>query len=195
MSDCQRDQHGYVKSGVVFEGHARVDRRTGQPISLSESDGLPTCVCGHCFTAHTGHAWTGNGVEPTHCSQLCGCKRYVSSIEAGLRAQVAALTSELATKAACIAAGEQAMRVKDELLEALRGRVADTLKANRRLIDRWMTDMERAEGELAAKDRFVAGVCERLNECSEALGRVAEGESMYEPPTVEELREYEGEPV
>lgn len=87
----QSDEHGPVKSGVVFDRacHARIDRRTGQPAT-----------------------------EPP-------------SIEAALRAQLAALTSELSDKAARIAAMEvhlaaarQALAVKEQLVASMAQRIA-----------------------------------------------------------------------
>lgn len=162
----QSDEHGHIKSGVVFE---RIDRRTGKPVEQSVGESLAAVA---------------------------------AMTEAGLRAQVAALTSELATKAACIAAAEQALRVKDELLETLRAELAtttkkavDTLAANRRLVDCWMTDMERVECELAAKDRFVSSMCERLKAAHDVIARNAERERECDPWPMDELEQYAGEPV
>lgn len=32
------------------------------------------CECGHSLEEHGGHAWTGQGEPPSHCSQNCGCR-------------------------------------------------------------------------------------------------------------------------
>lgn len=134
----RRDEHGPVKSGVVFErtsatsGRVRIDRRTGLPLHPAEQ----------AAADYHEHATVG---------------------DAALLARVLELETTLA-------AAEQAMAVKDQLADVLRGRIAEL-------------------------EALTANLSQRLAAASECLGRAAERRPEYAPPSLDELREYEGECV
>jgi hypothetical protein len=39
-----------------------------------------TPLCGHAKSAHGGHTHRVGTPEPSHCSQLCGCKAFLPTI-------------------------------------------------------------------------------------------------------------------
>lgn len=54
---------------------SRFRRLWNEIVDLREA--AQTCSCGHSFDAHSGHTHPANSVEPSHCSQGCGCQRFV----------------------------------------------------------------------------------------------------------------------
>jgi hypothetical protein len=41
-------------------------------------DAATLCECGHSLSLHQGHTHAVGSPEPTHCSQVDGCKRFVA---------------------------------------------------------------------------------------------------------------------
>lgn len=172
--------------------HARVDRRTGLPIPAAE---------------HPAERAAREYAEAATVGGEAALRRRIAELEAEL-ASARATNRELHRRA------QQAESTESGRSKPLHKEIADHRRslrfarewfdahgmdwffscneASRRLVEILLAEKRAAEARTAGLEALAAKLSDRLAACSECLGRAAERRPAYEPPTVDEIREYEG---